>query len=952
MSSTGGVFSETLQSITTTKLTELSKKRAIYEEQKSATLESLRLETDQKARIHKLVDGVQKCFAIKVYAGRILDPPANDANIVIKLKNIVRFLEQARHDPSISSKLMQDWEDTMLQQLNVQSLKYQYATLYGQLVTEWLSQEKETLHNTDTGADMMEGYESVSKLENKERDESRAIWETLVFSPLDTDQMAITTYLRNLFGRNGANKEISTALEGIRAKVRHAEMTIANPDQFTDATLRWTIDGLLSSDLLTDEKRGVLKDFLKNPVILNEVADVLNMRIAALDTWSWDSEVAIEQRRHVNGNYHIYMHEDLLQAIFLQYIGVRWSVSFKEIFNAFADSEGAWKSPRTRISKLEKQRREYFLGPQLKIPSLQSKRQGIYRSIYFMSLLMSNVTESLESQQGEEEAEYENYSKRKRTGPMIQTARRSTGGQAPRMQLASKAARKSAPASGPIMRSDKDFEDEDEDTKPKTRMAKKQFLLHLLSSEIIVNTCLHGELTCTRAEFDQWGPSLPHSTIFAVLSFFGFSDKWLRFFRRFLEAPLKFMQDGSDAQSRNRKRGVPQSHVLSEVFGEVVLFALDYAVNQVADGAQLHRMEDDFWVWSPSHQTVVKAWSAVTTFSEVMGVTLNEAKTGTVRIVQDKTSPAEIDPALPTGDIRWGFLILDPTTGQFVIDQTMVDRHIDELQKQLADKKSVFAWIQAWNTYAGTFFSSNFGKPANCFGRAHVDMILATLERIQRRIFTDGSSVVQYLKNTIQERFGISDIPDGYLYFTTDLGGLELQNPFIELLQIRDSVLQAPKSVITSTFLSNEQEAYRSAKSAFDQNLVSRYSNDYPDFKPQDHDTFFSFEEFVKFREDFDFEESEESLSSCFVQLLGTPDQVSVNASAVDLLHINKLAPLSLSSGISGHWPTMTPYWKWVVMLYGPDMVERFGGLNIVDKGMLPIGMVSLFRSGRVQWQG
>jgi len=46
------------------------------------------------------------------------------------------------------------------------------------------------------------------------------------------------------------------------------------------------------------------------------------------------------------------------------------------------------------------------------------------------------------------------------------------------------------------------------------------------------------------------------------------------------------------------------------------------------------------------------------------------------------------------------------------------DKHIEELQLQLQDKKSIFSWIQAWNTYAGRFFTSNFGKPANCFGRA------------------------------------------------------------------------------------------------------------------------------------------------------------------------------------------------------------------------------------------
>lgn len=129
-------------------------------------------------------------------------------------------------------------------------------------------------------------------------------------------------------------------------------------------------------------------------------------------------------------------------------------------------------------------------------------------------------------------------------------------------------------------------------------------------------------------------------------------------------------------------------------------------MNQTTDGAQLYRMHDDFWIWSSSHQTVVKAWEAITRFSDVMGVTLNKGKGGTVRVVRDKNEPGDIDPSLPKGKIRWGFLYLDPTSGRFVIDRDMVNTHIDKLERQLQDRKSVFDWIQTWNAFAGRFFTS------------------------------------------------------------------------------------------------------------------------------------------------------------------------------------------------------------------------------------------------------
>ncbi|TVY88732.1 histone H3, partial [Lachnellula willkommii] len=701
------VFSSTLQDITTTKLSELSRRRTIFEDQKSSLLTSTQLQPNQKQRLAILVEGLKQCFAVKTSkrkrgnrgggAGRIISGSTDDPRLEVMLKNFERFLEQARYDPSISPKLLGDWEQSLMKRLDVQSLKYQYAALYGQLVTEWLSAEKRESAADTSSDDAMEGFEEIN---TAARDASRAEWEELVFEPYQTDEAAISEYLHHLFGKTGKNKQAAKALEALRKQVEDFEIQLSSPGQFNEPVLRWTIQGLLNSNLLSEEKNAVLKDFLANSVILREVADVLNMRIATFHAWSWETEVPIEQRRHVTGAFHMYIDEDLLQAIFLQFIGVKWSVFFRQAFMDLSNYDGAWTSLRQPISRLDKKRREYFLGPQAMKPSVQSKRQRLYKSIFFMSQLPESEYSNTEEVDGEEEVVI-----RVPGGRTKQTARKSTGGKAPRKQLASRAARKWAPSS--LLNFDDEYEMEPEDEIPQSSMATKQFLLHLVSTEILVNTRLYGDFTCARSEFDDWSPSLPHSTVKAVLSFFGLSNKWLGFFQRFMEAPLKFTEDGSSASTRVRKRGVPGAHALSAVCGEVVLFCLDYSVNQQTDGAQLYRMHDDFWVWSSSHQT------------------------------REGLEPT--DPSLPVGDIRWGFLKLESSTGRFIIDQEMVDKHIDDLRTQLEDKKtSVFSWIQAWNTYAGTFFKSNFGKPANCFGREHVDMMLSAMNRIQTQAELDA----------------------------------------------------------------------------------------------------------------------------------------------------------------------------------------------------------------------
>jgi hypothetical protein len=332
-------------------------------------------------------------------------------------------------------------------------------------------------------------------------------------------------------------------------------------------------------------------------------------------------------------------------------------------------------------------------------------------------------------------------------------------------------------------------------------------------------------------------------------------------------------------------------------------------------------------------------------------------KTGSVRIFADKSKhnpdDVDMDGRLPTGEIRWGFLYLDGFTGRFEIDEKMVEGHIEELRTQLQGKsKSVIDWIQAWNTYAAIFFSSNFGKPANCFGREHVDRMLATHRRIQEKIF-EGGNVVQFLKQTIEERFQVKDIPDGFLFFPVELGGLDLKSPFVGLLQIRESVKENPYDFVDE-FEKKERKDYAEAKTRFDRGDMSekRSGQEDNDFKPtKDADVFFSFEEYVRYREQYG-PSAKANILHTYRSLMKRPQEESIDVSTQILHAINRLSGQSNLKGIKGNWGVMEPYWKWVAQMYGPEMCERFGGLNVVDPGLLPIGMVSMFREKRIKWQG
>lgn len=470
MSSSGSLFTDTLLSITTTKLDELSKKRAAFEKHYFAVRNSLQAEQNHSRRLCVLLDGTKRAFGAKTYdlktteddadfpiqLGSVVPGSTGNKHLETDLKNVDRFLQQVRYDPSVSTKILEEWERTLLQYLDVQFLKYQYATLYGQLVTEWLSADKSTAASSSAGdVEMSEAFENIP---DADKMESRAQWEQTVFEPKEIDQAALDEYLNQLFGvKDPQRKDAQKALKDLRESVSTFGRDLAATNLFNVNSVKSSIEGLLSSDLLTDEKREVLKDFKGNFSVLSEISDVLNMRMAALSSWSWGTEVSVEQRRQVNGNYNILVQEDLLQAIFLQWIGVKWSVFLRGAFATFAKNKEAWKRLEKTIPKSHKQRIEYYLGSVEFDESLQRERRKTHWQNYFLFQLLKSETQQVVHVDGDMEAELladmddeyeEERSPKRKVAHPVQMARRSTAVQAPRRQLASKARRMAAPSTG------------------------------------------------------------------------------------------------------------------------------------------------------------------------------------------------------------------------------------------------------------------------------------------------------------------------------------------------------------------------------------------------------------------------------------------------------------------------------------------------------------------------
>lgn len=993
----GDVFSDTLRDITHTKLAELSKRRATFE---SASLQAINTSespatptvAEALSRLQQLVICVKNAMGMHLDGdGDLNSHQVKNSALQSELKNLERFLAQAQYDPSISFEMIQRWTASLVKHLKTEGLRFQYATLYGELVTEWLQVQSEidSIPSTPESSGGSEDFEDVDKAS---KIASRMRWERMVFEAAPVDETELKRYLEKLFGGDSDidKKPILEALTKLRHSVTRFETQFASSKLGT-SSLRSVITGLLSSGHMSEEQKHVLEDIERNPIIQTEISDVLNMRKDALKSWSWGEAVLVQQQRQITGRFNISITEDLLQAMFLQYIGVEWSVFLKRALRDFRKAEDTWKENRADMDPVQKQRLRQLLGRNTTKRSLQKRRLMEYRQHFFVARLLQSRDDHVKVEDGEEEVQLDytqtqTYAPGRRKKASIQER----GGQLRSVGYVNE--RGVIVHSDPTSQSDDeddtvDTDDEgDGDQRLKKPMDLKQRILHLLSADLAINKDLYGELTVFHSGFEDWYPQMPHSTIKAILSFFGFSDTWLDFFARYLAAPLRFADEDRSTTPRLRRRGSPAAHVLSDVFSELMLFNLDFAINQTTNGNLLWRYGDDFWFWSSDREMCVRAWRTIETFSKVTGTSLHRTqsssavmavagKSGSVRVGREGQSRLSIDPHLPKGPVSWGFLILDPATGRFIINDTLVDEQTVELQKQLADKRaSIFGFIQTWNTFADRFFNANFGKPSNGFGRSHVDGMLAAHARIQRKVFealdpTDAkgvscvtntsarpNNIIDFLKATIRSRFGVDDIPDGWFYFPQSLGGLNLSSPFVSLLQRRDAVLKSSEPLLAAMHSADER-AYRKLQSAF---LDGTHSSNRRGLQQRVSDLLegttrdycLSFEDFVKCREDFDLGHDCQVGDVWETLAIKAIEETSVDLDELLQHAINALGYVGpTTTDIHSSWHAMKPYWKWVTNMYGPEIVERFGGLQIIDNGALPMGMVSQSMGKRVTWK-
>ncbi|KAF3926120.1 hypothetical protein ABW21_db0208051 [Orbilia brochopaga] len=909
--------------------------------------------------------------------------------------NVSELFSMAENDPTISDELFKPQRVDAEQRIRRLLKKAQYTSLFGSIFNEWMNFEGKS----DLSDDDKDGVKTPRSDEGSmagqpsdgrpEKQAQKAELESIIFDPdPNAKPEELVKYLEGLFTqveeeakKNAARKQISleiasddaygddepdddddastaeqedenaeyflgvhledVTLKKLRNTIGRFSGSLRRNTELTVVDVKQSIHSLISGELLTEAKREACKEILLSDVILGEMAMVLTLRLREIENWKYaDSSIQMNFRRHLNGKYRCYADEALLDAIFLQWIGVKWGMELRRVLNILHDST-AWLRPKSPIDEARQEVRSLML-PREGLGNFSSSKTIVemekdYMKEFFLTLLPESLYD------------FRAYNE---------------DGQG----------------------ADEEKKDNEKIRRARNEELKQRLLQRLLIDKQYSEAINPGKpFTVVQADAYRFAQSQSHEVILALMKFVGVTKHWLKFFEAFLRLPARLEVGGETRESR---RGVPISHPLGLVFGEVQLFLMEFAINRATGGTlALFRMHDDLWWWSSDEKQCELAWETIKSYSALTGTEWNPDKSGCVRIsTKPEEQAAETSSALPKGEISWGFIKLG-SDGVWKIKEDELEKHIAEMRVQMESQKSILGIIGAYNRYM-KFFVRNFGKPARAFGKQHVEQIIAAITRIHNELFPfyDGN-VLSYISSLVTARFGeevAGTIPRAWLLTPVANGGLGVRNVLFDLLPIlkaytleeeayerqrRTGTLYNPQNF--QQCIKKDRIEYELARETWLKSSTKPekvvWERDVPDEwfdgmeewlqslatssgnrrRRQKQHPFMTFEEYILGRHSrFTY------WGSVWNGLTETPVH-SHRFSFPDSLQktlTNTIYTYSPVEWLKRDFSSNPPYWRSWLLSFGEQAVDAFGDFRITDEARLPTAMIDIYTNLKIKW--
>jgi hypothetical protein len=425
--------------------------------------------------------------------------------------------------------------------------------------------------------------------------------------------------------------------------------------------------------------------------------------------------------------------------------------------------------------------------------------------------------------------------------------------------------------------------------------------LHTASSMEKALMLIHAEIELSRSapsstpmhvlklDLKDFYPSLSHQMLLDVLEHYGLSPFQRAFFQAFLRVPI---QHGG--QVVTSERGVPNYHRLSDLLAELVLGLFEQYVQRQAR-VQIFRLVDDICLLATSADEIFSAWQAARTFCAAFGLVLNEEKCGSICIGGRRLLP------LPDRQPGWLLLTIDEQ-GQWNVNWSAFETYLKGACQQVIQTTSLLSLIDTYNVHL-RYLVKALGMRVD-LGRAHRRGIAAAMERFSHTFFGDRQGIVQTVRQVLHERFqdetSHASVPETWLYWPKTAGGCGLvQAALLAASYAADyaqRVYMAPPEE-----RAHDWQYRRNAWSSFYRSLTEEIQVSEP----------------------------------------------TTNQAMEALIHDFMVR----GTAMSNRQPRgLSPYWRWVLYLYGPQILECLGTFRFLLTELVPLQLlvVNALRSEQI----
>jgi hypothetical protein len=337
---------ESLYLMTKLKLDRFKRRKVNFDEEYAQIKKRISAENitpvDQVSIVHK---GIQELFQY------------NDQERYLASFNEMSTIANA--NTSTSNGLLKNVYQRLRKIIEGGKRRSEYNYLFGSIMSQWfLPQEKAVKPIADELTTPTTNY-----LLTNER------LETIIFDQPQLDLDKWRNFLENkLFSHIADNPKLNNVFKEFKEATQNYSSSLLRETVSCEDVKR-AMRGLIGNASLSDHRKRLMEKLCIDENAVIEFASSLTLLKSDLEKWDWPSEgVRGVFRRNIAGKYRCFYEEDFLTAIFLQYLGLKWTYHFKRqlqrLFNLLTVNSIQNDCPRRSIQhkRIQMQCKDFWMA--------------------------------------------------------------------------------------------------------------------------------------------------------------------------------------------------------------------------------------------------------------------------------------------------------------------------------------------------------------------------------------------------------------------------------------------------------------------------------------------------------------------------------------------------------------------------------------------------------------